>query len=156
MLRNSSLHNNGIVTCQYNLTDLHHIFYDRSPSGKVVRVLLGTIASGWFTGEETRLERKAQEEIKQDSRRCHNQKKLRVNNQHYVSLRKVLKNSSTINCHQKQFCFPPLYIPRWWWGLPVLSSSRWTLVGPRSLHAGWVCSSSRSLFLFTHTPSKYK
>lgn len=39
-------------------TDLHHIFYDWSPSWKAVPLLLGTIPSGGFAREKTRLKNK--------------------------------------------------------------------------------------------------
>lgn len=56
--------NNGLNTvvisvyavCLSPLTNLHHILYAGCPPGEVVRLLLGSIPSGWFTREETGLE----------------------------------------------------------------------------------------------------
>lgn len=41
------------------------------------------------------------------------------------------------------------HILLWWLGLPVLSSWGWTLAHLQSSRAGWVCSSSHLLFLFS-------
>lgn len=48
---------NHCVMDKYGFTDLHDIFYDWSPSGKVVLLLLGAIPSVWFAREETRLKK---------------------------------------------------------------------------------------------------
>lgn len=45
------------------LTHLHYVFYDRRPSGKIVRLILGTIPPGWLAGKQTRLETREEEII---------------------------------------------------------------------------------------------
>jgi len=56
---------NGIY-CQTLFTDLHHIFYNWSPSRQVVLLLLGTIPPGSFSRKETWLQPKVQKDHQHD------------------------------------------------------------------------------------------
>lgn len=82
-------------------TYLHHIFYDRSPSGQVVRLLLGTIPSDCFAREYARLKTKAQETISRT------QLGLKRQHQEVNTMTLRIKNSSIIT-EVDQFLAPSL------------------------------------------------
>lgn len=111
------------ISAAERLTNLHDVLYDRCPPGKIVGFVLGTVPSARFAWEQAGLEEEK------------------------VIMSKIRSKTTWHRNETRRFQTCLLHVLLWWSALPALSSWGWTLVHLQSSRAGWVCLSSRLLFL---------